>query len=196
MMGAVRAWLKVLLLAGILLACAGFGAFLASRSNPFPPGVPDPGAVPSESPSASPIEIEVRSLEMTSRTMHTYRVGGSCTSDWRMGTSVRITASGRVRGRGVARLLPGAACDFPSAQLQARRIAIRILGRHDRDRVVLRFETGGVLPAGSQDLGAFLETIETLRYSVPDGGRATKTKEIDTPGGDVFASTTTLRLRR
>jgi hypothetical protein len=185
--------MKVLLWAGILLACAGFGAFLASRSNPFPPGVPDPGAVPSASPT--PIEVEVRSLQMTSRTMHTYRVGGSCTSDWRMGTNVRF-ASRRVRGRGVARLLPGAACDFPSAQVQARRIAIRILGRRDGDRVLLRFETGGVLPAGSQDLGAFLETIETLRYALPDGGRATKTKEIDTPGGDVLASTTIVRLRR
>ena len=195
----MRGWLKALLWVGILLACAGVGAFLASRSNPFPPGVPDPGAVPSESvsPSSTPVEVEVRSLRLVSRTMHTYHVGGSCSSDWRMDTAVRIAASGRVRGRGVARLLPGAACDFPSAQVQARRIVLRVVGRSDGARVTLRFRTGAIVPFAAQDLGAFLETIETLRFSIPEGSgaRATKSKRITTPNGDVFASTTSVRLR-
>src|SRR4029453_17625120 len=109
MMGAVRWWLKVLMWAGILLLCAGVGAFLASRSTPFPPGVPDPGAVPSESPSSTPtpVEVEVRSLRLVSRTTHTYHVGGWCTSDWEMDTALRIAPYGRVRGRGVARSRPG-----------------------------------------------------------------------------------------
>ena len=199
MMGAVRWWLKVLMWAGILLLCAGAGAFLASRSNPFPPGVPDPGAVPSESPSASPtpVEVEVRSLRLVSRTNHTYHVGGSCTSDWRMDTAVRISAAGRVRGRGVARLLPGAACDFPTAQVQARRIALRVVGRTNGVTVVVRFRTGDVVPFAAQDLGAFLDTIETVRFSLPDRSpsRQAKSKEIVTPNGDVFASHTTVRLR-
>ena len=127
MMGAVRWWLKVLMWAGILLLCAGVGAFVASRSNPFP-AVPDPGAVPSR-PGATPtpVEVEVRSLRLVSRTSHTYHVGGSCTSDWEMDTAVR-TPSGHVRGRGVARVRPGDACDFPSAQVQARRIVLRVVG--------------------------------------------------------------------
>ena len=178
----------------------GVGAFLASRSNPFPPGVPDPGAVPSETPSSSPtpVEVEVRSLRLVSRTTHTYHVGGSCTSDWRMDAAVRIAPSGRVRGRGVARLLAGAACDFPSAQVQARRIVLRVVGRSDGDRLAFRFQTEGVLPVGSQDLGAFVETIERIRFSLPDRSpaRAAKSKRIVSSNGDVFDSTTTIRLRR
>jgi hypothetical protein len=195
----VRGWLKVLMWAGILLLCAGVGAFLASRSNPFPPGVPDPGAVPSESPNPSPtpVEVEVRSLRLVSRTAHTYHVGGSCTSDWEMDSAVRISSAGRVRGSGVARLRPGNECDFPSAQVQARRVVLRIVGRTNGDRVVIRFRTGKVVPFASQDLGAFVDTIETLRFSLVDRAiaRQAKSKQVTTPNGDVFASTTTVRLR-
>jgi hypothetical protein len=195
MMGAVRGWLKVLMWAGILLLCAGIGAFVASRSNPFPPGVPDPGAVPSESPS--PSEVEVRSLRLVSRTAHTYHVGGSCTSDWEMATDVRISPAGRVRGSGVARLRPGNACDFPSAQVQARRVVLRVTGRTNGAEVVIRFRTGKVIPSASQDLGAFVDTIETVRFSLTGRAvaRQSKAKQITTPNGDVFASTTTVRLR-
>jgi hypothetical protein len=56
---------------GILLACAGVGAFVASRSDPFPPGVRDPGAVPSESPSPSKPDLVRWELTMSSRTKHT-----------------------------------------------------------------------------------------------------------------------------
>ena len=195
----MRWWLKVLMWAGILLVCAGVGAFLASRSNPFPPGVPDPGAVPSESPSPSPspVEVEVRSLRLVSRTAHTYHVGGSCTSDWEMDSAVRISPAGRVRGSGVARLRPGNGCDFPSAQVQSRRVVLRIVGRTNGDRVVIRFRTGKVVPFASQDLGAFVDTIETLRFSLADRAiaRQAKSKQFTTGNGDVFASTTTVRLR-
>ena len=193
----MRGWLKVLMWAGILLVCAGVGAFLASRSNPFPPGVPDPGAVPSESPGPSPTPVEVRSLRLVSRTAHTYHVGGSCTSDWEMDSAVRISPAGRVRGSGVARLRPGNACDFPTAQVQARRVVLRIVGRTNGDAVVIRFQTEKVVPFASQDLGAFVDTIETLRFSLTDRAiaRKAKSKEITTPNGDVFSSTTTVRLR-
>ena len=193
----MRWWLKVLMWAGILLVCAGVGALLASRSNPFPPGVPDPGAVPSESPSPTPVEVEVRSLRLVSRTAHTYHVGGSCTSDWEMDSAVRISPAGRVRGGGVARLRPGNACDFPTAQVQARRVVLRIVGGTNGDTVVIRFRTGKIVPFASQDLGAFVDTIETLRFSLTDRAiaRQAKSKQITTPNGDVFSSTTTVRLR-
>lgn len=193
----MRAWPKVLLWAGILLACAGVGAFIASRSNPFPPGVPDPGVVPSESPSPS-VQPAVWSLAMTSRTTHAYRVGGSCTSDWRVRVRIRVTSDDTVRGRGIAKLLPGASCDFPSAQVQARSVELVVTGRRTGDRLSLRFRAGDVRPVGSSDLGAFLETTDTVRFRIGEraGARATTSDRVVSENGDVFESSTTAKLRR
>lgn len=180
----------------ILLACAGVGAFIGSRSNPFPPGVPDPGAQPSVSPSPS-TELADWSITLVSRTTHTFRVGGSCTSDWRLQGRLRVTPTGRIRGRGVAHLQPGAACDFPSAQVQARRVTIRFLGRRDGGDLDLRFREEGRMPIGSQDLGGFLKTLETLRFAIPEraGSESSKPKRIEDPEDEIYVSVTTIRLR-
>jgi hypothetical protein len=194
----MRGWMRVLLWAVILLACAGVGAFIGSRSNPFPPGVPDPGATPpSESPSPTPSEDVVRSVSMISRTTHTYHVGGSCTSAWRLEGRLRISASGRIRGRGVARLRPGAGCDFPSAQIQARRVRVRFLGRREGASLEVRFRVGALMPPGSQDLGAFVRTLGTLRISIPEreGAEVRKRTRIEDPEDEIYASATTIRLR-
>jgi len=194
----VRGWTKTLVWALVLLACAGVGAFIASRTNPFPPGVRDPVALPSESPSPSTIDLVRWSLTMSSRTTHTYHVGGSCTSDWRLQGEIELTESGRVDGRGVARLLPGARCDFPSAQVQARRVVVSIVGRREGDELDLRFLEEGLKPVGSQDLGGFLQTLSKLRFSIPEraGGAATKPKRIEDPDGEIYASVTRIRLGR
>ncbi len=199
----MRGWRKVLLWAAILLACAGVGAFIASRSNPFPPGVRDSTAPPSESPSSSPSATNgdlVRwSVSMISRTRHTYHVGGSCTSDWRLrGGEIELTESGRADGHGVAKLLPGASCDFPSAQVQTRRVDISIAGRRDGDELDLHFSEEGRLPLGSQDLGGFLKTLSTLRFSIPEraGASTSKPRRIEDPDGEVYASVTRIRLGR
>ena len=201
MMGAVRGWVKALMWMAILLGCAAVGAFIASRSNPFPPGVPDPGAVPSKTPTPSPTRVSPEvtrwTLTMTSRSTHTYRVGGSCTSDWRMeGGRIRVGVNGRVRGRGVALLLPGASCDFPSAQVQARRVVVEILGRRDGNRLRIRFRTAEVLPPGSQDLGAFVEMLERLRPTIRErsGARVSQRARFERPDGDVFAAVSRFRL--
>jgi hypothetical protein len=200
MMAFVRGWKKTLLWAGILLACAGVGAFIGSRSNPFPPGVRDPSALPSESPSpsASNADLVRWSIMMSSRTTHTYHVGGSCTSDWRLRGEIELTESGRVEGRGVARLLPGARCEFPSAQVQSRRVVVSIVGRRDGGGLDLRFLEEGLKPVGSQDLGGFLQTLSTLRFSIPEraGAEASKPKRIEDPDGEIYASVTTIRLGR
>ncbi|HUF58350.1 MAG TPA: hypothetical protein VMR89_02545 [Actinomycetota bacterium] len=198
----MRGWTKTLMWVGILLACAGVGAGVAYLfpPNPFPPGVRDTGPVPSESPSPSPSEPElVRwQLTMSSRTTHTYRVGGSCTSDWRARGQIRLTESGRVQGRAIARLLPGAKCDFPSAQIQARRVVFFIFGRRDAGELDLRFREGDRRPVGSQDLGGFLETLTTIRFSIPEraGAEASKPKRIEDPPDEIYASFTRIQLRR
>jgi hypothetical protein len=198
MMTSMRGWEKAFLWTGILLLCAGVGAFVASRTNPFPPGVRDPVALPNESPSPSTVDLVSWSLTMSSRTTHTYHVGGSCTSDWHLEGEIELTESGRVDGRGVARLQPGAKCDFPSAQVQARRVMVAIVGIRDGDELDLRFQDAGRKPAGSQDLGGFLKTLTTLRFSIPEraGAAASKPKRIEDPEGEVYASVTTIRLGR
>lgn len=183
----------------ILLACAAVGAFIGSRSNPFPPGVPDPGAAPSDGPSPSPTPTALvrRSITMVSRTTHTFRVGGSCTSAWRVEGRIRISASGHVRGRGVARLQPGARCDFPSAQVQTRQVVVRFVGRRDGRDLELRFRAGSRMPVGSQDLGAFLKTLATLRVVIPEraGSEVSKPTRIEDPEDEIYAAVTTIRLR-
>ena len=194
----MRGWARVLLWVVILLACAGVGAFIGSRSNPFPPGVPDPGATPpSVSPSPVPSKLVRWSITMVSRTTHTYHVGGSCTSAWRLDGRVRVSEAGRIRGRDVARLQPGAGCDFPSAQVQARRVVVLVSGRREGDVLALRFEVGQVLPAGAQDLGAFVKTLEELRMTIPEqaGARVSKPLRIEDPEDEIYASVTTIRLR-
>jgi hypothetical protein len=203
MMAFMRGWKKVLLWAVILLACAGVGAGVAYlfpewgiRDAPHS----DPGVLPSPtpSPSASTGDLVRWSVSMTSRTKHTYHVGGSCTSDWRVRGEIELTDSGRVDGHGVAKLLPGARCDFPSAQVQARRIDVSILGRRDGDELDLHFSEIGRLPLGSQDLGGFVKTLSRLRFSIPEraGADATKPKRIEDPDGEIYASVTRIRIGR
>jgi hypothetical protein len=186
--------------AGIFLACAGVGAFIAYKFPPnlFPPGVQDPGGAPSESLSPPEPEVVRWRLTMASRTKHTYRVGGSCTSDWRLQGRIQLMDSGRVRGRGIARLQPGARCDFPSAQVQSRRVVVLIVGRADADELDLRFREGDREPVGSQDLGGFLKTLTTLRLSILEraGAETTERKRIEEPDDEIYASVTRLRLLR
>ncbi|MCD6021206.1 MAG: hypothetical protein K0R20_916 [Actinomycetia bacterium] len=192
----MRGWARVLLWVVILLACAGVGAFIGSRSNPFPPGVPDPGARPSDGPSTAPPDLDEWPITMVSRTTHTFRVGGSCTSTWRVKGTLRISATERITGRGVARLQRGNGCDFPSAQVQAQRILVEFLGRRDGQELDLRFREVGRMPAGSQDLGAFVKTLETLRVAIVErpGSEVRKPTRIEDPEDEIYRSATTIRL--
>ena len=193
-------WLKFVLWVFILLLCAGIGAFVASRSNLFPPEVSAPSASTSPSPSPSPsVEPPLRwRLTLTSRTSHTYRVGGACTSDWRMRAPIRELPDGEVAGQGVARLLPGAGCDFPSSQVQAETIAIRISGVRQDGTFELRLRPLEIEPPGAQDLGGFVRTLSLRRHSIRarDGATAKRTTTIEDPADEIQLARTTLTLSR
>jgi len=189
----VRGWVRVLLWGLILLACAGAGAFLASRSNPFPPEVPPEQPTPTPTPAS---EGPARWLvSMTSRTTRTLRVGGACSSDWRMRARIRVSLEGVVVGSGRARLQPGARCDFETAQVQARAVGIRIVGERIGDRLRLRFEVGDVAPPGAQDLGGFVETLPEMRFTLAEraGASAAGPTEVRV-ADDTHRSQTRLRL--
>jgi hypothetical protein len=189
----VRAWAKVLLWVLILLACAGVGAVLASRSNPFPPEVRSEGSTLTPTPAQ---EQPARwLLTLTSRTTHTLRVGGVCTSDWRMRARIRVSPEGAVRGSGRARLQPGARCDFETAQVQARAVVLRIGGERIGDRLRLTFRVGDVSPAGAQDLGGLVETIPEMRFTIEERGGASASGPTQVQvADDQHVARTTLRL--
>jgi hypothetical protein len=133
---------------------------------------------------------------LRSQTSHTYRVGGACISHWRLRAPIRVLSSGRVIGAGTARLLPGAHCDFETAQEQARGIRLRILGRRVGSVLRLRFEDQGAQPVGSQDLGAFSEFLPKLRVAIQEeaGAQVARRKEFTDANGDVFVMSSALRL--
>jgi hypothetical protein len=168
----VRA-LKVLLWTVVLLACAGVGAFVASRSNPFPPGVGGSGAIDEPSPTGEP--AVAWSLAIVAETRHEYLVGGSCVSDWRGRARIRVSGDGRVVGTGVARLRRGAGCEFQSAQVQTRRVTIRVTGDRLGRRLRLRFRTIASDPPGSRDLGGLEATLGTIRPVIRERADATAT---------------------
>ena len=187
----MRALGKVVLWGLILLACAGVGAFLASRSNPFPPEVAP------ERPTPTPAEEEPARwiLMLTSRTTHTVRVGGACTSDWRMRARIRVTPEGTVLGRGRARLQPGAGCDFETAQVQARAVRVRVVGQRIGDGLRLMFRVEELEPTGAQDLGGLVETIPEMRFTIAERDGATVSGPTQVVvADDTHVARTTLRI--
>jgi hypothetical protein len=165
-------WAKVVIWAVVFAACAAAGAWVASRTDPFPPGVEDPGARPvatdaTDAPTAEPEVLWVG--QFTAKTEHRLRVGGSCASDWRGKYRMRLDPDGSVEeGSGIAILEPGSdRCDFEQVQTQARSVELAVEGtwerRGQRLWLSLRFREGGVDPPGSLDLGGLLATIEIVR---------------------------------
>ena len=80
----MRRGLKIVVWVGVFAVCAGAGAFVAAHTNPFPPGVEDPGARSTTPPSTSPSPASERwSLAMTSATRHELHVGGASATAYR-----------------------------------------------------------------------------------------------------------------
>lgn len=163
--------LKVVLWVVVFAVAAGAGAFMASRSDPFPPGVEDPGARPT--PTRTAPSPTVWTIGMVSDTTHRLHVGGTCRSDWGITGTITIQPNGRAAGDANAVLRAPATCDFPQSQVQTKRIRLMVTGRLAGGSLRLSFSEAGRTPVGSQDLGGFTNTLSLIHPEIrlPAGAR-------------------------
>ena len=183
----MRRGVKVVVWTGVFAACAGAGAFVAAHTNPFPPGVEDPGARPTTPvPTTTAPQSEPWNLVMHSATRHDLHVGGSCRSGWRTTGRVTIDPEGIVSGT-VDAQLRGWSCDFPVAQVQTKLVRLIVSGDRSGDRIALTFSIDGSAPTGSQDLGGFTATVERIRPrgEIVGGGHAGIGVHAQRPDGDL-----------
>lgn len=180
---------KIILWVVVFAAAVAAGAFMASRSDPFPPGVEDPGARPiTPTPTRTPPSPTIWALEMTSATAHHLHVGGSCRSDWRIRGTITIRPDGTAAGQGSAELSQPATCDFPQSQVQTKKIALVVTGKLAEGSLRLSFSEAGRTPVGSQDLGGFTNTLSLIKpvLRIRDGSeRATASVQASRPDGDL-----------
>jgi hypothetical protein len=181
---------------------AGIGAFVASRSNPFPPGVEDPGArslppTGSGTPASSPAGPQTWDLVMLVKSEHRLHEGGTCRSNWRVHGQLGAQTDGTIAGKAVATLRGTATCDFAQSQVQTRTLGLEVTGTLHGEKVDLTFRETVSSPLGSQDLGGFVGTLPKIRPAVDiaKGGGITSFAASQ-PDGDQgeFASTGRLQL--
>ena len=188
--------LKVVLWVLVFGAAIGAGAYQASKSNPFPPGVEDPGARPTRTPTHSPSPAPtVGDLRMRITSTHVLHVGGSCQSHWRASGRVSIGDDGRASGEATATLAGPARCDFQQSQVQTKAIKLAVAGKSVDGRLRLSFSEAGRSPVGSQDVGGLPSTLSLIHPEVvPHGGSANA--HVTKPDGDLgrYSSSTHLQL--
>jgi hypothetical protein len=177
--------LKVALWVLAFAIAIGAGAYQASRSDPFPPGVEDPGARPPSTASRPPQNgATAGDLQMQIESRHELHVGGSCATRWQVRGTVAIEQNGRASGNGKATLDGSAHCAFSQAQIQTKSVHLVITGTTEGGRVRLSFAEAGRSPVGSQDLGGLLSTLAMLHPTFPKGGGPGSAKATR-PDGDL-----------
>jgi hypothetical protein len=153
----VRRPLKLVLWTGAFLVAAGVGAYLAAHTDPFPPGVEDPGQ--RSSPTPTP-DVERWGGTFEADTVHELFAGHSCSTSWQASFSFAIGPTDRVLGHGVARLHGRLRCGFTVAQVQAERVSFGVRGRSVPHALLLRFVDPEIeAPAGAGDFAGFIATI-------------------------------------
>lgn len=178
-LGKVLAWTLV------FAACAAVGAVVAANTNPFPPGVEDPGARldGSSDPAASGGSDGGSWLvRIDTRTFHDLFVGGRCAASWRIDVGIAV-ADGSIDSAGAATIKGELRCDEPTAQVQAERLDLRAVGVFRDGQLWFRLEETGRSPDGSQELSGFVETILTLRFRMPATDGATAPIDVERPDG-------------
>ncbi|MEX0984022.1 MAG: hypothetical protein WD096_03115 [Actinomycetota bacterium] len=190
----MRRPVKIVVWTLVFAASAGVGAYVASRTDPFPPGVTDPGARPTPTSAAptsdAPPSPAARRWRFSARvtSVHELHVGGACRSDWDVQAVLHERPNGHLAGSALATLRPGAGCDFPTADVQSETIFVRIVGRiadrEDPVQMVLHVRaTGEWEPLGSKDLGAFLALLPDVEIRTSPGSSGSSTGQA-TDGND------------
>jgi hypothetical protein len=192
---------KIVIWVVVFSACVAAGAVTASRTDPFPPGVEDPGARPPSTPKPTDTgpTATVWDLAMDSTSSHTLHVGGSCRSAWRIEGSITVQPNGRAAGDANAKLDGEARCDFPQSQVQTQAIRLVVVGSTQHGKLRLGFSEAGRTPAGSQDLGGLPNTLSLIHpaFRLGPATRApTASVLASRPDGDLgtYSSTSHLRL--
>ena len=173
---------------GVFGVCAGVGAFVAAHTNPFPPGVADPGSRPTTPAPTSPAPVDQRwSFGMITTSYHQFHVGGRCRSAWETTGALTIDADGTAIGRATSRLIKALpACDFPVAQVQTRTVGLAIAGERRGKLLILHLTEVSRAPTGSQDLGGFTSTLRLIVPTVKLGGRMPHASAVaKRPDGDL-----------
>jgi hypothetical protein len=166
----------------VFALCATVGAVVAANTDPFSPGVDDPGVRPSvgDTPAEDPGGSWL--VRIDARTYHDLFVGGRCAASWRIDVGIAAT-DGPIDGAGVASLRGELRCDEPTAQVQAERIELRAIGVTRGGELRFRLEEESRDPAGAQELTGFLDTIPRLRLRLPARDGATATFDVEFPDG-------------
>jgi len=192
-----RRLLKVAAWAAVFLTCAGIGAFVAAQTDPFPPGVDDPGLRPTPSTGTDAPGLVTWPAVLSSRTWHDLPVGGRCATSWRTELDLVVDDAGHVTIEGTARLNGDLRCDFPTAQLQSEELKIVGAGSLRGKEFVFTISEAGRQPVGSKDYGGFTNTLNFLRFRVPAEDGASVTVSFTRPadaGRGAYGSVNRLRL--
>ena len=184
-------WLKVLIWIVVFAACAGVGAYVAAHTDPFPPGVDDPGAraVPSstDQPSASP-SLERWRIAVRGSAGHAFRVGGTCSSSWSGSSRFPVSEDG-IAADARIELAGDGSCDFPVAQVQAERLELALVSDVDGGELMLGMRVVGRSPPGAEDLGGFATAIVRERFALAPGVSAGAGSQLaDGKGGTIESS--------
>jgi len=193
----VRRLGKIVVWTLVFAVCATVGAVIAANTDPFPPGVDDPG-VRSSPPSGTPEPSESGGswlVRIDTRTYHDLFVGGRCAANWRIDVGIAV-ADGPIEGAGAAVRKSELRCDEPTAQVQAERIDVRAVGELRGGILRFSLEETARSPAGSQELSGFLDTIPTIVLKMParDGATASFNFELPDGGQGTFGAAGTVVL--
>jgi hypothetical protein len=186
----VRAVVRVLLWILLFAGCAGVGALIAARSNPFPPGVE---GGPSQTTSPSP-QARSWTLRFESDSWHRFYYGGRCRSIWKGSVKMTASSDGAIDGTGRARLVGRLVCGFPNAQIQARVLDLLVRGHVSGQDLVLTISASSVLPHSSHDYGGFMATVLRRAVTLPLGARTLRRSSLDSTGRGKYSSETTFAL--